>query len=210
MKLSGSKKILLLGIILLIVAGVVVVLLKGFNVSLFYRQHEELNIVIGKEVNIKDINGICKEVFGNKSFIVRSVELFDDSISIRAESITNEEKSELVNKINEKYSTELVAEDLTVNENPNIRIRYLIRPYVKPVIASSVVIICYLYLRYIKNGALVFLEKSFAIILITEVVIASLVAISRLPVSPIVVNLMVAIAIIELIVLINKKEKSLN
>lgn len=210
MKLSGSKKILLLGIILLIVAGVVVVLLKGFNVSLFYRQHEELNIVIGKEVNIKDINGICKEVFGNKSFIVRSVELFDDSISIRAESITNEEKSELVNKINEKYSTELVAEDLTVNENPNIRIRDLIRPYVKPVIASSVVIICYLYLRYIKNGALVFLEKSFAIILITEVVIASLVAISRLPVSPIVVNLMVAIAIIELIVLINKKEKSLN
>ena len=136
MKLSGSKKILLLGIILLIVAGVVVVLLKGFNVSLFYRQHEELNIVIGKEVNIKDINGICKEVFGNKSFIVRSVELFDDSISIRAESITNEEKSELVNKINEKYSTELVAEDLTVNENPNIRIRDLIRPYVKPVIAS--------------------------------------------------------------------------
>ena len=210
MKLSGSKKILLLGIILLIVAGVVVVLLKGFNVSLFYRQHEELNIVIGKEVNIKDINGICKEVFGNKSFIVRSVELFDDSISIRSESITNEEKSELVNKINEKYSTELVAEDLTVNENPNIRIRDLIRPYVKPVIASSVVIICYLYLRYIKNGALVFLEKSFAIILITEVVIASLVAISRLPVSPIVVNLMVAIAIIELIVLINKKEKSLN
>ena len=210
MKLNGMKKILLLGIILLIVAGIVVVALKGFNVSLFYRQHEELNITIGKEVNIDDIKGVCKEVFGSKSFVVRAVELFDDSVSIRSESITNEEKSEIISKINEKYETDLKADDLMVNENPNIRIRDLIRPYIKPVIVSGIVIICYLYLRYLKNNPLKFLGNCFIIILITELGIASLVAITRLPVSPVVVNLMVVVSIIELIILISHKEKSIN
>ena len=210
MKLDGMKKIILLGLILLIVAGIVVVALKGFNVSLFYRQHEELNIIIGKEVNINDIKSICREVFGNKSFIVRTVELFDDSISIRSESITNEEKLEIVNKINEKYEVELKADDLIINENPNIRIRDLVRPYIKPVIASGIVIICYLYLRYLKNSPLKFLVNSFIIILITELGIASLVAITRIPVPPVVVNLMVVISIIELIILISHKEKTLN
>ena len=36
MKLSGSKKIILLGLILLIVDGITIIVLKGFNVSLMY------------------------------------------------------------------------------------------------------------------------------------------------------------------------------
>ena len=42
MKLSGSKKIILLGIILLIIAGIVVVALKGVKVSLVLQQHDML------------------------------------------------------------------------------------------------------------------------------------------------------------------------
>ena len=49
MKLSGMKKIVLLGLILIIVAGAVVVALKGFNVSLIYEQHETIKLVIGKK-----------------------------------------------------------------------------------------------------------------------------------------------------------------
>ena len=66
MKLSGSKKILLLGIILLIIAGIVVVALKGVKVSLILQQHEEINVYIGKPTDINDVKSICKEVF--KSF----------------------------------------------------------------------------------------------------------------------------------------------
>lgn len=66
MKLSGTKKILLLGLILIIIAGIVVVALKGVNVSLLYEQHESVNLVVGKEIDINDIKDICKEVFNNK------------------------------------------------------------------------------------------------------------------------------------------------
>lgn len=207
MKLSGSKKIVLLGLILLIIAGIVVVALKGFNVDLMLEQHEEMNIVIGKEVSIKDIKDICKEVFQNKQTLVRTVDLFNDSVNISVESITDEEKNELINKINEKYETELSVDNLTSYTVSNVRIRDLVRPYVSPVLISVIVIVAYLIIRFRKMSVLKLLGKLFGIILLTELVIASIIAISRIPVSATIVNLMTVVAVIELIFYIRKTEK---
>lgn len=207
MKLSGSKKIVLLGLILLIIAGAVVVALKGFNVDLMLEQHEEMNIVIGKEINIKDIKSICKEVFKNKQVVVRTVDLFNDSVNISVESMTDEEKNELVNKINEKYETELSAENLSAYTVSNVRIRDLVRPYISPVLISVIVIVAYLIIRFRKMSVLKLLGKLFGIIILTEAVIASIIAISRIPVSATIVNLMTVVAVIELIFYISKTEK---
>ena len=38
-KLEGKNKIICLGIVLLILAGIIVVALKGFNVDLMYSNH---------------------------------------------------------------------------------------------------------------------------------------------------------------------------
>lgn len=208
MKLDGNKKIILLGLILLIIAGIVVVALKGFNVSLILQQHESVNLVIGKEIDLKDIKSICNEVFGNKKVVLRNVELFNDSVNINVESITNEEKEGLVNKINEKYGTEITVEGLTVNSNSNVRIRDLIKPYFKPVILSIVLIIVYLIIRFRKENVLSVLGNIAGIIVLTEAALASIIAIVRIPLSPIMINLMTVVAIIELLVYINKKENS--
>lgn len=208
MKLDGNKKIILLGLILLIIAGIVVVALKGFNVSLILQQHESVNLVIGKEIDLKDIKSICNEVFGNKKVVLRNVELFNDSVNINVESITNEEKEGLVTKINEKYGTEITVEGLTVNSNSNVRIRDLIKPYFKPVILSIVLIIVYLIIRFRKENALNVLGTIAGIIVLTEAALASIIAIVRIPLSPIMINLMTVVAIIELLVYINKKENA--
>ena len=63
MKLSSNKKIVLLGIILLILAGIIVVALKGMKVDLMLTKHKSMDIVIGKEFNINDVRNICNEVF---------------------------------------------------------------------------------------------------------------------------------------------------
>lgn len=208
MKLDGNKKIILLGLILLIVAGLIVVALKGFNVSLILQQHESVNIFIGKEVDLKDIKSICNEVFGNKKVVLRNVELFNDSVNINVESITNEEKEGLVNKINEKYATELTAEGLTINSNSNVRIRDLVKPYFKPVILSIVLIVVYLIIRFRKENILNLLGTIAGIIILTELALASIIAIVRIPLSPLMINLMTVVAIIELLVYINKKENA--
>ena len=208
MKIDGVKKIVLLGMILLIVAGLVVVALKGFSVALFYKQHEEININVGKEINYSDMNDICKEIFNGKKYEIHMMELFNDSVNVRVENtITDEEKTNLVNKINEKYGTNIDTSSLSINKNANIRIRDLIRPYNKPVCASAITIICYLYLRYRKNEPMKFLYNLFVTIALTELCLASIIAIIRLPVSPLIVNILVLIGVVELLVLTNKKEK---
>lgn len=207
MKLSGSKKILLLGIILLIIAGIVVVALKGVKVSLTLQQHETVNIYIGKKVELKELKKLCEEVFENETVNVRENEYFSESFCINIETITDEEKTKLVEKINEKFDTDLSVESLSVNTVSNIRIRDIVKPYVKPVIISTVLIIAYMIIRFRKMSAIKLLAKIFGIIVLTEAVIFSLIAIIRMPLSPIIINLMAVIAVIELIIYINKIEK---
>lgn len=207
MKLSGSKKILLLGIILLIVAGIVVVALKGVKVSLMLQQHESINVYLGKKAEIEDVKNICKEVFGNKTVVVRGVEYFNDSFNINVESITDEEKNILVQNLNKKLETDLTAELLNVSTTPNIRIRDVIKPYIKPVIISTILITVYMIIRFRKMNAVKLLTKVFGLIILTEAVIFSLIAITRIPLSPTIINLMAVVAVIELILYINKTEK---
>ncbi len=208
MKLSGNKKIILLGMILLIIAGIVVVSLKGVKVSLTHQQHEVVNVYLEKKIDLKEFKKVCEEVFGNKTFEVRKVEYFNNSFNINIENITDEEKSKLIEKINEKFETELNVENLNVYTVSNIRVRDIVKPYVKPVIISTVLMVVYMIVRFRKMNAFKMLGKIFGIILLTEAVIASLIAITRLPLSATIINLMAIIAVCEMILYINKLEKN--
>ncbi len=210
MKLSGFKKILLLGITLLIVAGIVVVALRGINVSLILQKHDAINLLVGKEVSITDIENICREVFGDKKVIIRKLELFNDSVNIVAESITDEEKTNLINKINEKYQTEFTVENTEVQTISNIRVRDLIRPYIRPFVISLLVILTYILIRFRKKNILKILLKTFFVVVLTEALLASIIAITRIPLVPIMINLMAIIAVIELVIIIGNLEKSSN
>ena len=177
MKLNENKKVVILGLILLIVAGVIVVALKGFNVSLMLSKHEEINFVIGKKIDIKDIKDICKEVFKDKKAIIRKVELFDDSVNISVLSITDDEKQNLVNKMNEKYETQFTVEDLKISNVSNIRIRDLIKIYIKPVCIFGLIIGVYILIRFIKMNSLKLIGNLICILFFTEAIIASTIAI---------------------------------
>ena len=206
MNLSSNKKIIILGLSLLILAGIIVVALKGMNVDLMLAQHKSIDIVIGKEFNIKEVKEICKDVFQNKEVVFKKVEAFGDTVSINAVTIADEEKSNLVTKINEKYGTDLKAEEIDVKSNSNIRVRDLIRPYIIPAVISFVLIYAYTAIRFRKLNPLKTLLKITGIILITEAVIASVVAISRIAITPIIINIMFVVGIAEIIIFIYKKE----
>lgn len=205
-KLDGNKKICLLGLILLIVAGIVVVALRGFNVSLILRQHESISLFVGKEVKLNEIDGICKEIFKDKEYVIRGVELFDDSFNVNAESITNEEKQALVDKVNEKFGKDFKAENINIKNNPNIRLRDIIRPYVKPVVISALLILVYLVIRFKEEKVLNILGKIAGVVVLTELVLLSIIAVLRIPLTPILIDVLVAIAVVELLVYIYKLE----
>ena len=209
MKLSGSKIIILLVIILLIIAGIVVVDLKGVKVSLILQQHEEINVYIGKPTDIKDIKDmkdICKDVFKDKRFVVRNLDIFTDAYSINVESVINEEKDELIKKVNEKFGVNITTEDISEKTVSNIRIRDIVKPYIKPVLISAVLMAVYVVIRFRKENAFKLLGKILGIIILTEAVIFSVIAVLRIPLSAMMINLMLVIAVIELCIYINKLE----
>lgn len=207
MKLSENKKIVILGLILLVIAGIIVVALKGFNVNLMLSQHESVDFVIGKEFNISDIESICKDVFGDKKVILRKIELFDDAINVNVLSITDDEKQSFIDKMNEKYETQYTVEDLTISTVPNVRIRDLIKIYIKPVCISAAIIVVYIFIRFKKINPLKIVVKTIFIIISTEAALASLIAITRIPLSAIIINLMLLIALLELLLSLYKAEK---
>lgn len=206
MKLSGNKKIILLGIILIIIAGIFVVALKGVNVSLQLQQHESIVVKVGKSIELKDVKEICNNIFGDKDYIVKNVEMFSDSADIIVESITDEEKQELVKKINEKYQTKLTVEDLNIKTNSNIRIRDIVRPFIISIVIS-VVIIGLVYIVIYRNKEVVIkYAKTLAIILVTEAFIASVIAITRIPLSQSIITVMLFIALAQIMFYMNKNK----
>ena len=205
-----NKKVGLLALVLLVIAGLVVVLLKGFNVSLMSRQHESLDIVLAQSFEMKDMKEICNKVFGNKKYVVRTIEVFSDAVNINVESATDEEKQNLITEINNKYGLNLTTENITVRVNSNVRIRDMVIPYVLPGFVSMVLITIYLIIRFRKLNAFKMLGSVYGFILITLAVIASIVAIARIPFSSLIVNLMAVSCIVELVIANAYLEKNYN
>lgn len=201
------KKISILGICLLILAGIVVVLFRGFNVNFLLEQHEVIEFNIGKDFELSDVKNICKEVFGNKKVVLRKIELFNDSVSINVSSITNEEKENLVNKLNEKYGTEKDISDVEVKTVAKVRIRDWVKPYVKPTIVSSIIILGYIAIRFRNDNLIKVIAKIVGTIILTTLTILSVFAICRIPMAPICIMVLIMVALAELILYINKLEQ---
>lgn len=198
------KKVLILGLSLLILAGIVVVLFRGFNVNFLLEQHEVVEFVIGKDFEIADVKNICKEVFGNKKVVLRKIEVFNDSVAINVSSITNEEKENLVNKLNEKFGTTKDVSEVEIKTVAKVRIRDWVKPYIKPVVVSGIIILAYIAIRFREENLLKLISKIVGIMLLTVLALLSVCAICRVPMSPIYIMGLTSVAIIELIIYIAK------
>mgnify|MGYP004471739383 FL=1 len=97
-----KKKLLIITVIIAII-GALVVIFKGFNVSFNYRAHKSINIPINADFNIEDIQVIADEVFGKKNTYLEKAGVFNDSVVINVKDVSDDQLSNLKNKINEKY-----------------------------------------------------------------------------------------------------------
>ena len=198
------KKVCILGLSLLILAGLVIVLFRGFNVNFLLEQHEVVEFVIGKDFELSDVKEICREVFGNKKVVLRKIEVFNDSVGINVSSITNEEKENLVKKLNEKFGTNKDVSEVEVKTVAKVRIRDWVKPYIKPISVSAVIILSYIAIRFREENLLKLIAKIVGIMVLTILAILSVFAIFRVPMSPIYIMGLTAVALIELIVYIAK------
>lgn len=209
-KMTKKQKILSIIIAVIVIAGAIVTGVIGLNYDLRYQETKNIELYIAKDFEISDIKAITDEVMGKSPVIIQKVEVYEDSVSITAKEITDEQKQSIIDKINEKYQTELSADSTQIQTIPHTRGRDIVKPYITPFIISTVIILVYMAIRYRKLGVLKTLLKTIATSVIAQAVLLSIIAITRIPVGRLTIPMIVTVYMLTLVGLTTNFEKKLE
>lgn len=203
---KDKKNIFLAVMGIIILAGIVMLCIKGLNYNLSYGKNSSISINMGKDVNTNEIKQLTEEVVGNKAN-VRTINESNSFILITVKEISDEQKANLLSKINEKYSLDLKEDDLKIANNAQVQLCDLIKPYIVPSIISIGLIIIYFIIRYRKYGIAKIILETLGSIVILEAFLFSIYAITRLPVNSLTMPLAVILFVIVIIALMEKFRK---
>lgn len=213
-----SKKIIYILLALVILAGAIMVGVKGFNVDTMYTDSVRLYVYLQKEFEDNDLKQIAQEVFGTDKIIVQKVEVYKDMavITIKQKDVNNinAELKDLVEqlntKINEKYDLENTTEEISVEYEHRIRLTSILKQYIMPIIISTITILIYAFIRYSELGSFKTIAKYLLVIIIPELLYGSILAICRIPVNKLVVPIALTIYIVSIATITIIKEKQLK
>ena len=199
----NKKRIFLIIIILIILAGIITLCAAGFEKSTAYKAGTRKEVYITKGYEKQDIINIAKESFSKKvSF--DEIDKLNQVAAIKLHDYTKEELETFETKISEKYDIE--KDDLQLQEIklPTTRISTAINPYIFPIVLVTVLSLIYMLFRNLKS------ENKWKILfkIIINLAIAlglyfSLILILRIPFGSYTMPLVLAIYIIILIISVN-------
>lgn len=210
-QLRTTKKVIYILMALLIIAGIIVVAVKGFNVELKYKHHQKIELNIGKEFEIEKIQKIANEVFGSNNANVQIIEVYKDAVQITAKEISEEQKNNVVEKINKLYPQEtdvlIKAENVEIITNTNVRLRDVLKPYIYPMAIVTIAVIAYWSIRYRKLGLLKSIVQPVIILILLQAILLSLLAIARFPMGRLTTPLVLLVYVSSLIFISQKMTK---
>ncbi len=183
-KIKNVKKIVFPILILIIMIGAIIVATIGFNFGLIYEGHKRIKIYIEKDYSVEDLNNIIKDVLPNEKVLKQDIETFNKDVSFTVKNITAEQKKSLDSKIREKYKIDEKTKDVVVVvSEPHTRLRDIIKPYIKPLVITTIIIFVYILIRFRKLGFLNVTLTSLAPVIIMQALYFSVFAICRIPIS---------------------------
>ena len=207
MKQKNIKIIIISIMTLIILAGIVVTGIYGFNKELKYSQSQSIDVYIEQEADVAKIKEIVNENLGNSNNMVQTVEIYKDLVTIRAKEITDEQKNNIVNKIKENYEFSQTAEDTTINTVPETKLIDMYKKYILPFAISGVLVLVYMGIRYYKKGILKVLGRTIIFPIFGELFLLSIISITRMPVGKFTPVLVIAMYIASILMVIKQNEK---
>ena len=180
---QDSSRILVVLIAIILVLGAVMIFTKGLAFELRYQDSKKVEMNFGKTFEEKEIKEIANEVFGKQPVRIQAIEVYKDAVSITTTEITEEQNTQLVTKLNEKYGKELKSEDITIEEVAHIRGIDIIKPYLIPFTIVTVIVLVFLVIRYNKLNSFGVLTQSIGIIVLAQLVLLCIMAITRMPIG---------------------------
>jgi len=211
MKINKKAKIIIIIIMIaIIIAGVVVERIKGFNYGINYSSTTEMKAYLGQEVNMDDIKSICKNSFDNKQFTIRGLDYFNDSISVYVRDVTDDEINAFVNNINSVYNAGMTRDYLDIVKDGPITMRQIIKPYIIPGIIAFAIILVYMAIRYKNKGFVKSFLQSGLIIILAELLYFSIFALARIPVNIYTIPIGLLIFLISVVLVTVRLERDEN
>ena len=207
MKQKNIKIIAISIMTLVILAGIVVTGIYGFNKELKYSKSQSIDVYIEQEADLSKIKEIVNENLNNSNNMVQTVEIYKDLVTIRAEEITDEQKNNIVNKIKENYEFSQTAEDTTINTVPETKLIDMYKKYIVPFSISGILVLVYMAIRYYKKGILKVLGRTIVLPIFGELFLLSIIAITRIPVGRFTPVLVIAMYVASILMVIKQNEK---
>ena len=131
-------------------------------------------------------------------------------VQITVKEATEEQISSLNDKINEKYEIENQLTDIKIVHISNVRLRSIIKPYILPISIVSIITIVFAMIVFRKLGALKVAYEVAISIVAPQAILASLYAVTRIPINRLTSIISIIIFIISLVlpmVKLNKVKK---
>ena len=208
------KNKILAGVAVIILIGIIIIAAVGFNLDTNYKEYKLIEIKIGKEFNISDIESITNEVFSKKKVEIQKVGDFEETVVIKlADSdISDEQKNTLNTKINEKFGIENSVDDIIVNVVPKIKVFDLIKPYIVPIAIITVVVLIYMAIRFRKIGVVKVVVQTVGMTVMAELLYFAIIAITRHQINELVmpVALVIYVTILALLTGMFEKQKGIE
>ena len=180
MKQRNIKIIVIAIEALVILAGIVIINIMGFNKELRFSQSERIDVYIENEADKAKVKSIVNEVLGNQNNMVQTVEIYQDMVTIRAKEITDDQKNDIVNKLKENYEFEQTAEDTEIKTVPATKIVDMYKKYIVPFVVSGVLVLIYMAIRYYKKGIWKVLARTICMPVLAELFLLAVIAIARI------------------------------
>lgn len=207
MKKKNIKIIAIAIMSLVILAGIVVVGIFGFNKELRYGQGRVINVYVEQMVDVTNIKKLVNECLAGKTNMVQTVEIYQDYVTIKAKEITEEQKNNIVNKLKENYEFSQTAEDTTIENVAATKYIDIYKKYIVTFAVSGVIVLAYIVIRYHKKGILKVLGRTIIIPVFGELFLLSIIAITRIPVGRYTPVLVIAMYIASIMMVIRENEK---
>ena len=188
---------------LIIIVGLIVWRINGFNKGFQYSSRKKILLTNYTGIEISDVESIASEVLEGKKYIIQPVETFGNAVSIVAEDITEDQKNSIIEKFNQKYGTDLNSDNVTIQSISFTRVKDVLKRFIVPGIITFIGLIIYFVIRFIKIGWKEVLLKSLFIPILSELVLFSLVAITRVPFGRVTMALGVGLYVIVVLILTN-------
>lgn len=182
-KIMKNKIISYIVIALIILVGIASIFAFKLNFTLMYSEHTTINVYLGKAYNLQEIKQIVEEALGKQETIYQEIETFGDSLAITVKEATDEQVSNLEAKLKEKYEIESTETILQTNRVGHVRGRDIVKPYIVPMLISTIIVLIYIGIRYIKIGTLKVVFTLLLRLVVLEALLLSIIAIVRIPIG---------------------------